>query len=582
MKYFKSILLLSSLLLLLYACDDNSTKTDQILKEAESYINTEPEKALSILDSIPYPDELDIEKLYDYILLQVQAKDKTYKDITGDSIVFEIKKYYKEHKNEAKLAMATYYCGRILDESSLPHKAMTEYLEAEAVLDETDGNANLKGLVQSSIGLAFYRENMEGEARQRFFNARRYYMEADNIRNEIISTSQIGLTYMLSANNDSAYFYYQKALGMADQLKNNDIQVMIRQNIGVIYRGQRKYETAKKYFNEALEYSNTDISKARVYNNLAKVYQGEVKIDSALYYLSTALELIKDQPSSNVYLSTYKSFSDVYESIQDYQTALTYNKQYGIALRKFFDKDQGEAISNIQRKYNYELVRNTNNKLKIQQLTTYLIGAGIFIVMMFGILYFFRLSKKHRIQGLEKEKQISHLNTMAKGFNEKENSFRARLLYQFDIMRKSALLEGYLREDEKKIGLKLVKKFNEVVYNQETLDWDMLYNTMNELHDGFFDILREAFPELDEPEFRICCLIYTDFSNSEMSVIMRCSSNTITARRSTIRKKIGIKYYGSIIEHLDKVVLEKMKEKNITPNLPQKSQIQLGQEEANQ
>lgn len=154
---------------------------------------------------------------------------------------------------------------------------------------------------------------------------------------------------------------------------------------------------------------------------------------------------------------------------------------------------------------------------------------------------------------------------MAKSYDKKEDSFRNKLLHHFDILKKSALLEGFLREDEKKHGEKLLKKFNEIVYNQASLDWDLLYQTMNELHDGFFDSLREAFPQLDESEFRICCLIYSDFTNAEISIIMEQSINTITSKRSSIRKKIGVKDYGNIVDYLDSNVAKNQNETFSTP-----------------
>lgn len=71
---------------------------------------------------------------------------------------------------------------------------------------------------------------------------------------------------------------------------------------------------------------------------------------------------------------------------------------------------------------------------------------------------------------------------------------------------------------------------------------------MNKLHDGFLDLLHKSYPELDNEEFNVCCLIYNDFSNTEISIITGLSNRTITSRRSSIRKKIGIDDYGNINE----------------------------------
>lgn len=150
----------------------------------------------------------------------------------------------------------------------------------------------------------------------------------------------------------------------------------------------------------------------------------------------------------------------------------------------------------------------------------------------------------------EAEKKISHLNNLALGYDEIRKTFRDTLLHHFDILKKSAVLQMYLRKDEIKQGEKLLSKFNDIVYKQQELDWDMLYDTMNELHDGFFDELKKIVPTLDDNEFKICCLIYSDFTNQEIGIIMKFSSSTITHKRSSIRRKMGLHDYSNISEYL--------------------------------
>ena len=69
---------------------------------------------------------------------------------------------------------------------------------------------------------------------------------------------------------------------------------------------------------------------------------------------------------------------------------------------------------------------------------------------------------------------------------------------------------------------------------------DSLYEVMNDLHNGFFERLRDKFSDLNEDEFRICCLTYAKFDSMEISIIMGLSVNTIQMKRSSIRKKLGI------------------------------------------
>ncbi len=176
------------------------------------------------------------------------------------------------------------------------------------------------------------------------------------------------------------------------------------------------------------------------------------------------------------------------------------------------------------------------------------------IILLAGFLFYYRKYTLSKRNELEAEQKIYHFLNMAKSYSEKEATFRNALLEQFEILKKTASLENHIRQDDGNRSKQLLRKFNEIVYGQDTLNWERLYRVMNDLYDGFFDRLREKFPFLEEDEFRICCLTYTQFSGSEISIIMGLSINTIQMKRSVIRKKLQIPSNGNIPHFLDAVL----------------------------
>ena len=146
----------------------------------------------------------------------------------------------------------------------------------------------------------------------------------------------------------------------------------------------------------------------------------------------------------------------------------------------------------------------------------------------------------------ETEQKLRQMQGMVGRYNKKENSFRNILIRHLDILKKTALLEKYLKEDEKKKGKRLLLKFNEVVYGQKELDWSLLFETLNNASNGFFMQLKNRFPQLDASEFRICCLAYTDFNNTEIALILNYRVSSVEVKKSAIRKKLGIESRGNI------------------------------------
>lgn len=86
---------------------------------------------------------------------------------------------------------------------------------------------------------------------------------------------------------------------------------------------------------------------------------------------------------------------------------------------------------------------------------------------------------RRRKELLEAEQKVYQLKELARSFNEKESSFQTTLHAHFDILKKAALLEAYMKEDDRKKGAYLIRKFNEIVYGQAKPDWNILYRTMN-------------------------------------------------------------------------------------------------------
>jgi hypothetical protein len=132
---------------------------------------------------------------------------------------------------------------------------------------------------------------------------------------------------------------------------------------------------------------------------------------------------------------------------------------------------------------------------------------------------------------------------MAKEYSEKQ-SLKSIILQYFNALRKSALIETLITEGERKSGQGLLKKINRIVYEKDGMDWEKLFQVMNQVKDGFYNKVRENYPQLKDIEFRVCCLsCETEFNDVEIAVIIGKSVDMVRRLRSDIRKKIGIGAY---------------------------------------
>lgn len=535
-------------ILLCISC--GSERNEIVFSESESLLDTDPDSALSVLNSILYPEELNTKDYNRYVLLKIQAKYKSYQDITSDSTIFSVKEYYLKKKDIHNIALSSYYCGCYYSECNNKEKALRNYHFA---LDyaEKDSNSKLKGLIHSAIGSLLLNQLDIEDAMCYFRKSTEFYQQTNDIKNEANSYIQIGDCYQYLEKPDSALHYYMKCLNLIDNKNLHKEEFCVRQNIGVLYSRNGEYLKAVNFLKEALLYESNQENRIKTYNVLAEVYAQSGQLDSAYVYINQSLQrkdLIQDL---SVKASLYEILSSIQEKQGSYYQALESHKNYLDNIVLVFTNDIDKNLLNLQKKYDYEKIRLQNVQLKLNR--TYLIlNIVIALLIIFIVMFIFygkyKLAKK---KITEFEDKFQQLKNMTESFNEKEKTFRSYLLRHFNILKKTASLEIYVKKGTPVKSDFWTKKFNEILYGQESLDWEVLYKVINELHNDFFIKLRKMYPHLDETEFRIICLTYTKFTSDEIAIILNHSVNTINAKRSAIRKRIGVESFGNLNDFLN-------------------------------
>jgi tetratricopeptide (TPR) repeat protein/DNA-binding CsgD family transcriptional regulator len=526
------------LLLLLCFCSKQKRQDESALHKAENIIEQHPDSALHLLNTVLFPEDLNKALFNKYNLLLLQAKDKNDRDITGDTIIFSVKDWYVQKKDFENAALAAFYCGRVRHEKNDADRAIEAYQEAGKWADKTE-NYNLKGLIFGNLGILHSEYSLYEKAIELSKSAVEMYDKAKNCRNKISALGLIGDCFALNKKIDSSFYYYNEGLKLADSCNIPELQSNVKQSMAVAYREQGFYEEAKKLFREALAFFNDSEEQAIILLNIAQTYVYEDNPDSLDFYLNKALALQIDDPW--LMQVSYYLKSQAAEKHNNYREALEHHKEFYHSTMNVFNSEKSNKLLEIQEKYDFEKLRSSKKELELKHqevltlffLSLLLTGAIVFI--------YYRKSAENKRLLLETEQRIAGLQKMADDFSGEKRDFHHILLEQFGVLRKTALIETVLSEPEQASGRKLLKKFNEIVYGRDTLDWNKLYQSMNNLRDGLYGQIRGKYPQLSEMEFRICCLsCETDFSDKEIMIVLGTTLNMVRRIRSDLRKKIGM------------------------------------------
>ncbi|MFV0417249.1 MAG: LuxR C-terminal-related transcriptional regulator [Dysgonomonas sp.] len=540
-------------ILILHSCNFHREDPEEVLSNVEGLMVQHPDSALRLLDKILSPQAFSEEMYHKYILLNMQARDKNAKDLSKDTLIFKTKDYYVAKNDIKNAALASFYASRVLqtDDEKERNEAIT-YLKDAETYTKNSSDYNLRGLIQHDLGELLLKQTSKDEPIPRFKQAVQYFDIADAYKNEIIAYNQIGRTFYVNRENDSAFFYYDKALSLAVLHKDTLQQALIKLNMGFAFMNAGDKNLARVYYKEALPFFQDLEYRVKTFTNIAYTFDSQTEKDSIMYYVDLARDLLKEKSDPSLMASIYKLLYSVEENNKNYSQAIAYQRQYIIELNKFFREKKSQDILDIQNKYDYAVIKSDNDRLIIEKQWWYLIAISLFAAVLMIGLAFYRYRIKNKEKLLDAQQKILHLKDLANSYDEKGISQRNVLLEHFDILKKVALLEGYMKDDEKKQGEKLLKKFNEIVYNQDSVDWSKIFQTLNHLSNNFPNKMKKAYPQLDDAEFKICCLTEAGLANMEIAIILGFSVNTVQMKKSNIRKKLNIEGYGNIIEYLKK------------------------------
>jgi len=284
MKHLTCILLL--IIISFSACRQDITYPSA-MQQAEALMNTRPDSALILLESIEdtlatLPEEA---RMY-HQLLTIQAKDKQYITHTDDSLINRIVSFYENYGNNDRLMMAYFYQGSTYRDMNDAPRALKAFQQAIDAGKNTE-NLTLLGQTYGQMGSLFTYQKLYDEA----LGAKRialqlYTFQKDSTRYPYLNRD-IARIYSAKENNDSALHYYIRAYRLAIDMGLKRQSNNISSELGCLYYNIGRSDTAKIILQNIVS-TKPDMPNVLLY--LGKIYHQDGQLDSARYCLEKVLQ----------------------------------------------------------------------------------------------------------------------------------------------------------------------------------------------------------------------------------------------------------------------------------------------------
>lgn len=519
----------------LSSCSSPSVK-NQLLLCADSLMETYPDSALSILESITYPQKMPRADRALYALLLTQARHKNYIALEDDSLIKTAVDYYGDKKKSLRAAKAHYYWGAIYSEKGYASFAVEEYLTAIRLMPVRN---EFLAMIYDNLAECYEEDRLYNVAIE---NYRAAYQILKGKDEQTYPMRGIARVFLLQNEKDSTLYYYQQALDCALADQDSSLIGALYHDLAMVYSEKKDYIQADKFVSKAIllqgqDAINTCLSKAQIMLNLNK-------LDSASYFFSKNMDELDIYGKAVCYDGMYQIAKrkgewktatenmDAYKILYDSMQIMTDNEE----LNRLMDKHQLEEHKRLLSEHTRTLI--------FSLITAF---SSLMIICVFCFMWNDRKRKKHYI-ALQHELTQKRVDTMLLKEEELSESNKEHI----DKKRSE------LTEQQIQLCISVLKTTD--CYDQlEALERatpkqllvmrSLRKEIRSDISNAFVDVmmnLKERYPALTGDDVFFCVLSLLCCSKTVVMELMDATSDALKTRKNRIKNKMDAQIFERV------------------------------------
>lgn len=526
-------ILLISVSLFLGACNSHS-ETLSLLRESGRIVETDPEKALFLLDSISNPEEMSEYHLMEYHVRIVQARYKNFIPVSSDTAIFKARDYFtkKVGSNWQLSFLGYFYSGCVYREREQYEYAVKEYKQALHIAEQYKDEEQ-QAFVLYNIGNLYFNKRSYGQALEYYRLAVNKY---DGHYSEMmVCLHAVAQAALLCDKIDDALFFFEKGLNLAEKQNDKVQAVNFLHDKAIALYNQHEYEEALLLLYQAKELEPDTTQFARYYLNLANIYKDIGKRDSTALYTRKLLESIDEFSDTYFGISANKFLAEVFAANGDYHTAAHHLQVQNSKLVQIVEEDNVKALAEAERKYNLSLKKTQLAKEKARNYRLSLILSIIgwlLLLITGGGFYYYRKHQREREKNLRLQnetKKNAYLNQVylscLGNISQFKNSVNDIAVSYAKKNKKETLTAGYAKIEKAIAEMEISIHSG---YAPFVADFLHSLKLMND----------EQFGMLKPEEQLLVTLLYAKHEHSQIASLLRINSHALSARKSRLKNKL--------------------------------------------
>ena len=562
-----------------FSCRDGG-RIESILRTTDSLMEGHPDSALTILrrDSLEICRSGKDYRLW-YALSRTEADDKCYILHVSDSTMRAAANYYNSHGSDFQRVRANYLLGRVYCDMHLYGHALTSFNKAITVESENDSTINrYKARSATWAGYVYEVKGLHKDALRYNKLAYGYAKKAGAQVTEVYSLRDIGRSYSYLKQNNTAIPYYRQAAKKAKAIGDANLYNMVMEELAGIYIEEGQLDDAYSALNTPF-LATTDKDISSHYYVWAYYFEHTGQLDSAVAYNKRGMSYSNNTEKRDACLDIIRILNK--QGKRD--EAMEYYDKYSVYSDSVTASELNETsdmLSQVEK--NIDIERKNTVLAETKTNLTILLSVIIFTVIVVSLIlikHYSNVRKRIREQqerannylsqlqetGMQKmkrnEERIAQLETELSVSNEKLTEIRKSLMRNEAEM--LAKQNEHMLFKEKHRELLIADLADTDVYKlyhtpnavPSSADYHRLVEALNKAYNNFTKRLKEFYPDINDNEVWICCMVKAGLSSKEICNISPYSYSSLGMAKSRLyfkmfQKKGGAKDLDHFIKEL--------------------------------
>ncbi len=529
-------------------------------------------KAASVLKNSASNDTLRLKALYFNARTSIQVGDfKSFMTYGDQALQLSDSLQVPFFKNKIHELLGRYYT----QHNEYP-EALEYFLEAENYFEKLQDHHNLSS-IYNGLGILYFDLKEYEKSKQYFKKAYNLYVEIGDKRGEGVYYANMGNVYNINEQYEEALRFQEQSYQVFYSLNDTINMISSMINLSNIKAQTGNLDQAIVQLDEAFQLSKLSKStlrlKERILLNYALLYINQENFSEALKTLdehdkvTDSLEYVSGKLDAMGIRIDIANAQKSYKDIAAYTTAYYHLKDsvYGTQTKQRieelkwqneFDKSRLESQL-LQSKYQIEKDRGTYLTYTI----VLIILLSVLIIGLVWVLYKnirnnLKISKisNEKLQQQVKTEQLAIENERAENeilklkavqqTTELDAKNREITSINLQLLAKNKIMTDISRVlDRKNKSVSAIEKdLKSIVFqnqNQEK-EWEQFKEVFEKIHPGFFDTIKERYPQLSATDLRICAYIKIRMSLNETANLLNITLQSLHTSRYRIRKKLKL------------------------------------------